>query len=77
MLKPGYVNIMSQQNALEFISKVQTDDSLRARVRSLGQDLEALRKLAARYGFEFSTQDFQNSIKAMSCETRVAAATSS
>jgi predicted ribosomally synthesized peptide with nif11-like leader len=60
---------MSQQHAYEFIAKVQTDDSLRACVAALGQDLDALRKLAARCGFEFSVQDFQNSIKAVRCDT--------
>jgi len=54
---------MSQENAINFINKVQTDESLRLRVSALGQDLESLRKLAARYGFEFSAQDFQSSIK--------------
>lgn len=54
---------MSQENAAKFIDKVQTDESLRLRVTALGQDLESLRKLAARYGFEFSAQDFQTSIK--------------
>jgi predicted ribosomally synthesized peptide with nif11-like leader len=55
---------MSQENAFQFISKVLTDETLRVHVSAIGQDLEALRKLAARYGFEFTAQDFQNTIKA-------------
>ena len=61
---------MSQETALQFISKVQTDETLRTRVSEIGQDLDALRRLAAYYGFEFSAQDFQNSIKARLQPTR-------
>ncbi len=47
---------MSQEKALAFLHKVQADSELQGAVRKA--EYEALRKIAAKHGFEFSLEDY-------------------
>lgn len=55
---------MSQPIAVDFIRKVQADESLRADVIALGQDMDGLVALGAQHGYSFSAEDLQAAINA-------------